>query len=230
MLGFKADDISVTAVQNADGTWAVSVELDAGRTRPRQPRARRAKVDAMTPAELATVLGLSDGSVNSNTPATVMPAFGEIANTNTVSFGFQVDAGSYDPATSPAAFAAALAAEMGAAFTAADFTVTAVDNGDGTWTVSVELDAGDDAEAAQDAADKITAMTPAEVATVLGLTDGSVGSITPPTVEKTYGEKNTVSFGFEVDAGAYEAATSPATFAAALAAELGARSRPTTSL
>ena len=221
MLGFKADDISVTAVQNADGTWAVSVEIDAGGDAAAAQYAAD-KISAMTPAELATVLGLSDGSVNSNTPATVMPAFGEIANTNTVSFGFQVDAGSYDPATSPAAFAAALAAEMGAAFTAADFTVTAVDNGDGTWTVSVELDAGDDAEAAQDAADKITAMTPAEVATVLGLTDGSVGSITPPTVEKTYGEKNTVSFGFEVDAGAYEAATSPATFAAALAAELGA--------
>ena len=96
----------------------------------------------MTPAELATVLGLSDGSVNSNTPATVTPAFGEIANTNTVSFGFQLDADSYDAATYPASFAAALAAEMGAAFTADDFTVTAVDNLDGTWAVSVEVDAG----------------------------------------------------------------------------------------
>ena len=89
--------------------------------------------------------------------------------TNSVSFGFEVDAGAYDPATSPASFAAALAADMGAAFTAADITVTAVQNGDGTWAVSVELDAGDDAEAAQYAADTISAMTPAELATVLGL-------------------------------------------------------------
>ena len=218
---FTADDFTVTAVQNGDGTWAVSVELDAGDDAAAAQSAAD-KITAMTPAELATVLGLTDGSVNSNTPATVTPAFGEIANTNTVSFGFQLDAGSYDPATSPAAFAAALAAEMGAAFTAADFTVTAVQNADGTWAVSVELDAGDDAAAAQSAADKISAMTAAELATVLGLTDGSVGSITDATVEKTYGEKNTVSFGFEVDAGAYDPATSPASFAAALAAEMGA--------
>merc|ERR1719305_1165126 len=162
---FTADDITVTAVQNADGTWAVSVELDAGDDAAAAQSAAD-KLTAMARAAVASVLGLADASVNSKTPSTVAPAFGEIANTNTVSFGFQLDTDSYDPATYPARFAAALAAEMGAAFTADDFTVTAVDNGDGTWTVSVELDAGDDAEAAQSAADKITAMTPAELATV----------------------------------------------------------------
>ena len=89
-----------------------------------------------------------------------------------MSFGFEVDAGAYDPATSPAALAAALVAELGAHFTAADITVIAVQNGDGTWTVSVELDAGDNAAAAQDAADRLNAMTPAELATALGLLVG----------------------------------------------------------
>ena len=64
-----------------------------------------------------------------------------------------------------------------------------------TWTVSVELDAGGNAAAAQSAADRITAMAPAELATVLGL--------------------NTVSFGFQLAAGSYDPATSPAAFAAA---------------
>ena len=217
---FTAADITVTAVQNADGTWAVSVELDAGKSGAAAQNAAD-KVTAMTPAELAVVLGLPDGSVSTITPATVAPAFGEIA-TNTVSFGFEVDADSYDPATSPASYAAALAAEVGDPFTAADFTVTAVKNADGTWAVSVELDAGDNAAAAQNAANKVTIMTPTELAVVLGLPDGSVSSITPATVEKTYGEKNTVSFGFEMDADSYDPGSSPASFAAALAVELGA--------
>merc|ERR1719506_1851559 len=187
---FTADDVTVTAVQNADGTWTVSAELDSGKDAAAAQDAAD-KITAMTPAQVEDVLGLSDGSVNSKTDATVTPAFGEIA-TNTVSFKFLVDADSYDEATSPAAFAAALATEMGAPFTADDLTVTAVDIGDGTWVVSAELDAGDDAAAAQSAADKITAMTPAELATVLGLSDGSVPEIKDEIkVEKIYGEKNT---------------------------------------
>ena len=66
--------------------------------------------------------------------------------------------------------------------------MTAVQNGDGTWAVSVELDAGDDAAAAQSAADTSSAMTPAELATVLGLSDGSVSSNTGASVEKTGGK------------------------------------------
>eukprot|EP00964_Phaeocystis_antarctica_P057825 scaffold34251_cov61-Phaeocystis_antarctica.AAC.1 len=108
---------------------------------------------------------------------------GEAPKVNTVSWGFDVAAGEYDPATSPAAYADALAAKMDSPFKASDFTVTAVQNDplNGPWTVSVTLDAGDNAAATQTAKDKLSATTPAELETALRLTSGSVSSITPAT-------------------------------------------------
>jgi len=81
----------------------------------------------------------------------------------TVSVGFEVAADAYDPAaasgpTSPAGYAAALAAEMGV--DAADITVTAVQNADGTWTVTAEVDAGEDSAGAAAAVEAFNALTP----------------------------------------------------------------------
>ena len=195
---FTAADFTVTAVQNADGTWSVSVALDAGDNAVAAHIAAKT-LSATTPAELAADLGLE----------------------NTVSFGFEVAADAYDPSatsgpTSPAAYAAALAAKMGRPFKASDFTVTAVQNADGTWSVSVEVDAGDDAAAAQSAADNLSATTPAELASALGLPAGSVSSITPATVAVETAEA-TVSWSFDVVGDSYD----PDAYAAALATALG---------
>ena len=190
-------DVTVTAVQNADGTWSVNVKLDAEGccgAPERDAAAAQSVTDqlkAMKPAGLATVLGMSG-------------------------------------------------------IKAADVTVSAVQNADGTWSVSVELDAEEccgaperDAAAAQSAANRLTAMTPAELATVLdmsGSTLSSVISTTPAVVVDGVGgaagaaggvggapgtTAAVVSFGFVVDAGSYEPATSPASYAADLAEEVG---------
>ena len=96
----------------------------------------------------------------------------------------------YDPKatsgpTSPAAYAAALAAEMGVA--PADVTVSAVRNAGPpvTWSVTAEVDAGDDAAAAKAAADKVKAFatSPAEMASALDLSADAVKSVAAPTVE-----------------------------------------------
>ena len=219
---FTADDFTVTAVQNADGTYSVSVEVDAGDDATAAQKAA-AELSAKTPAELETALGLTAGSVTAGSVLTATVA--EETAEATVSWGFDVAAGDYDPATSPAAYAAALAEKMGEPFTADDFTVTAVQNADGNYSVSVAIDAGDDAAAAHGAADKLSSTLPAELETALGLTAGSVSSISPAAVAVEYGgvetEKHTVSWGFDVGADDYDPATSPAAYAAALAAEMG---------
>jgi len=219
----------VTAVQKdpPNGPWTVSVTLDAGDNAAAAQSAAD-KLTAMTPAELATALGLAPGAVSSVSPAAVAVETVEAA----VSFGFEVAADAYDPTatsgpTSPAAYAAALAAKMGDPFTAADFTVTAVqkDPPNGPWTVSVTLDAGDNAAAAHSAVNALSAMTPAELTTALGLPLGAVKSTTLAAAAVEYvgveTEKNTVSWGFDVAAGEYDPATSPAAYAAALAAKMG---------
>merc|ERR1719399_539637 len=220
---FTADDLTVSAVQNADGTWAVSVAVDAG-DNPAAAQKAKEELSAKTPAELEKALNLAADSVPAGSVQTATEA--EKTAEASVSFGFDVAAGEYDPATSPAAYAAALAAEMGDPFTADDITVTAVKNEDGTWSVSVAADAGDDAAAAHAAADKLSKTTPAELETALGLTLGSVeeDSISAASAVEYGGvetEKNTVSFGFDVAADEYDPATSPAAYAAALAAEMG---------
>ena len=96
----------------------------------------------------------------------------------------------YGRENAPAARAATLAAEkMGSPFKAADFTVTAVQNADGTWSMNVEVDAGDNAVAA---ADKLSATTSAELGTAL---DRSVNSVAPATVTAD----NTISWSFDVE-------------------------------
>merc|ERR1719486_1024204 len=218
-----ADDLTVSAVQKEDGTWAVSVEVDAG-DNPAAAQKAKEELSAKTPAQLATALGLAADSVPAGSVQTATEA--EKTAEASVSFGFDVAADEYDPATSPAAYAAALAEKMGVPFTADDFTVTAVKNDDGTWSVSVAVDAGDDAAAAHRAADKLSKTTPAQLEDALGLTPGSVeaDSISAASAVEYGGvetEKNTVSFGFDVAADEYDPATSPAAYAAALAAEMG---------
>jgi len=135
-----------------------------------------AQASTITPAEMATALNLPADAVASVAPPTVAVEFkaaDEMTEQNTVSWGFDVAA--YDPASSPANYAAALAAKMGVA--PADVTVTAKKNADGTWTVSVEVDAGADAAAAALAKKELDALTPAALATALDLPAGSVMSI-----------------------------------------------------
>jgi hypothetical protein len=82
--------------------------------------------------------------------------------------------------------------------------------------VSVEVDAGDNAAAAKRAADELSATTPAELESALGLTTGSVSSITPATVAVETAQAS-VSWSFDVVGDSYD----PAAYAAALAAALG---------
>merc|ERR1719359_395007 len=212
---FTADDITVTAVKNEDGTWSVSVAADAGDDAAAAHGAAD-KLSKTTPAELETALGLTPGSVeeDSISAASAVEYSGVETEKNTVSFGFDVAADEYDPATSPAAYAAALAAEMGRPFKADDFTVTAVQNADGTWSVSIEVDAGDDADAAEKAKGELSAKTPADLEKALNLEAGSVSDITPATVAKETAH-SAVSYSFVVK-GEYD----PAAYAQKLAAEL----------
>ena len=88
------------------------------------------------------------------------------AEQGTVTLGFNVTADAFDPdatsgPTSPAGYAAALAAEMGV--DAADITVTAVQNADGTWTVTAVVDAGEDSAGAAAAVEAFNALTPEEL-------------------------------------------------------------------
>merc|ERR1711935_825050 len=79
-----------------------------------------------------------------------------------------------------AIFAATLAAEkMGSPYTAADFTVTAVQNVDGTWSVSVEVDVKGNAANAQSAAVTLSATTNTELETALRSGSGSVKAVAP---------------------------------------------------
>jgi hypothetical protein len=185
-MGVAPADVTVTAVRNAGPpvTWSVTAVVDAG-----DDATAAARASAITPTEMASALNLPTGSVKSVAPPTVEVAFiaaDGVTATNTVSWGFDVKA--YDPRTSPAAYAAALAAKMGPPFTAADFTVTAQENGDGTWTVSVEVDAGADAAAATRAEQDLDALTPAELATALDLPAGSIKSIKGAEVEVEFVE------------------------------------------
>jgi len=212
---FTADDITVTAVKNEDGTWSVSVAADAGDDAAAAHGAAD-KLSKTTPAELETALGLTPGSVeeDSISAASAVEYGGVETEKNTVSFGFDVAADEYDPDTSPAAYAAALAAEMGRPFKADDFTVTAVQNADGTWAVSVAVDAGDDAAAAQKAKEELSAKTPADLEKALNLEAGSVSDVTPATVAKETAH-SAVSYSFVVS-GEYD----PNAYAQKLAAEL----------
>merc|ERR1719399_1381676 len=218
-----ADDLAVSAVQKEDGTWAVSVAVDAG-DNPAAAQKAKEELSAKTPAQLENALGLAADSVPAGSVQTATEA--EKTAEASVSFGFDVAADEYDPATSPAAYAAALAEKMGEPFTADDITVTAVKNEDGTWSVSVAVDAGDDAAAAHREADKLSKATPAELEKALNLEAGSVeaDSISAASAVEYAGvetEKNTVSFGFDVAVDEYDPDTSPAAYAAALAAEMG---------
>ena len=135
-MGVAPADVTVSAVRNAGPpvTWSVTAVVDAG-----DDAAAADKANALSSTEMASALNLPAGSVQSVDPPTVEVGFiaaAGVTEQNTVSWGFNVAA--YDPANSPADYAAALAAEMGAPFKAADFTVTAIQNADGTWTVSVD--------------------------------------------------------------------------------------------
>jgi len=185
-MGVAPADVTVTAVRNAGPpvTWSVTAVVDAG-----DDAAAADKANALTSTEMASALNLPAGSVQSVDPPTVEVGFiaaAGVTEQNTVSWGFNVAA--YDPANSPADYAAALAAEMGAPFKAADFTVTAIQNADGTWTVSVEVDAGADAAAAARAEQGLDALTPAELATALDLPPGSIKSIKGAEVEVEFVE------------------------------------------
>jgi hypothetical protein len=180
-MGVAPADVTVTAVRNAGPpvTWSVTAVVDAG-----DDAAAADKANALTSTERASALNLPAGKVQSVAPPTVEVGFiaaDGVTEQNTVSWGFNVAA--YDPANSPADYAAALAAEMGAPFKAADFTVTAIKNTDGTWTVSVEVDAGADADAAARAEKGLDALTPATLATALDLPAGSVLSTKGAEVE-----------------------------------------------
>mgnify|MGYP002819217076 CR=1 FL=1 len=186
-------------------------------TQAQHDMAQTPLADLSTSKEAAsTLMGVQISGVGAIT-ANVVVAEAQPAEKSVVEWGFEVAAGEYDPATSPAAYAAALAAKMGRPFTAADFTVTAVQKADGTWSVSVEIDAGDNAAAAKRAADELSATTPAELESALGLTTGSVSSVVTPATVAVETAQASVSWSFDVAADAYD----PAAYAAALAAALG---------
>jgi hypothetical protein len=95
-------------------------------------------------------------------------------------------------------FAATLAAEkMGSPYTAADFTVTAFQNVDGTWSVSVEVDAPDNAADAQSAADKLSETKRAELETALRSGSGSENSV--KLVANATVAADTISWSFDVE-------------------------------
>ena len=168
-MGLSASDITVTAVQNADGSWSVSVALEAG-TDAVAAHSAAETLSSTTADKLVALLGMEPGSVSSILPATVAVEYGGVeTEKNTVAWGFGMSEDSYDPATSPASYAAALAADMGRPFKASDFAVTAVQNADGSWSVSVEVDVGDDATLAQSTADKLGSTTPAQLESALGI-------------------------------------------------------------
>ena len=103
----------------------------------------------------------------------------------------------YQKENAPILAAMFAAEKMGSPYTAADFTVTAVQNVDGTWSVSVEVDAPDNAADAQSAAKKLSATTPEGVElleTALRSGSGSVKSVAPATVAA-----DTISWSFVVE-------------------------------
>merc|ERR1719181_2238183 len=147
--------------------------------------------------------------------ADLVVAEAQPAAKSVVDWGFEVKEGDFDPATSPAEYAKALAAEMGdPSITADDLAVSAVQNADGTWSASVEVDAGDDAAAAEKAKEELSAKTPADLEKALNLEAGSVSDITPATVAKETAH-SAGSYSFVVS-GEY----APAAYAQKLAAEL----------
>ena len=145
-MGVSPDDITVTAVQESppDGPWSVSAVVNAGEDAAKAQQLVEDFAEA-TPEEMASDLGLPPGSVQDVAPATVAvdvkPAPGAV-ETNTVTLDFHVAADAYDPETSPAAYAAALAAKMGVS--PEDVTVIAHQEEDGTWTIKAVVDAGED--------------------------------------------------------------------------------------
>ena len=209
----------------------MSVAVDAGDNAAAAQKAKE-ELSAKTPAQLETALGLAADSVPAGSVQTATEA--EKTAEASVSFGFDVAADEYDPATSPAAYAAALAEKMGDLFTADDITVTAVKNEDGTWSVSVAVDAGDDAarrarrggQAEQDDARGAGDCSGADARLGGGGLDLAASAVEYGGVET---EKNTVSFGFDVAADEYDPATSPAAYAAASPRRWAVPSRPTTS-
>ena len=120
----------------------IKAVVDAGA----DPAAAQAKADlasALTPEALTAALELPPGAVQVVDPATVEEAFvaAEGANAkNSVSLDFTVTPDAFDPTatsgpTSPAGYAAALAAKM-EGVSPEDIKVTAVQNPDGTWSVT----------------------------------------------------------------------------------------------
>jgi len=122
-------DVTVTAEQSAKGTkngasgypvgtWLVSVELSAkgccGAPERDAAAAQEAadKINAMTPAQLGKVLGVEIFAI---LPATIVGTT-RIVGGDLATFGFVVDADSYDPDSSPASYQVALATEMGPQF------------------------------------------------------------------------------------------------------------------
>ena len=237
------------AKEAAEEKWSVTAEVDAGDDAAAAKAVKdkaEAFAEAGAPAALATALGLSATSILSVAAPTValaiVAADGATAK-DMVTIGFDVAADAYDPAatsgpTSPAGYAAALAAQMGnkpdgTPYTAADITMIWTDqNADGTWSGTAKVDAGGNAAAVQAAAKQVSAKTPEELATALGLPAGSVTTAAAATtgVDFVAAEgtiaKIIVTLGFDVAADAYDPAatsgpTSPAGYAAALAARMG---------
>merc|ERR1740133_752566 len=182
----------VSVVTTATGTTAAGDTFNTVITGAKEhmPAAKAAADSAGFKAGLAIELGVDPTKLVVSAGAvvdagafprpTAPPGSTEV---NTVSFGFNVAADAYNPAatsgpTSPAGYAAALAASLGVPVDA--ITVTAVQNAEGTWTVTAEVDAGDDAAAAKavkDKAEAFAAGAPAALATALGLPAGSVKSV-----------------------------------------------------
>ena len=237
------------AKEAAEEKWSVTAEVDAGDDAAAAKAVKdkaEAFAEAGAPAALATALGLLATSILSVAAPTValaiVAADGATAK-DMVTIGFDVAADAYDPAatsgpTSPAGYAAALAAQMGnkpdgTPYTAADITMIWTDqNADGTWSGTAKVDAGGNAAAVQAAANQVSAKTPEELATALGLPAGSVTTAAAATtgVDFVAAEGTTakiiVTLGFDVAADAYDPAatsgpTSPAGYAAALAARMG---------
>merc|ERR1719271_373511 len=164
---------------------------------------------------MAQAVGLPADKVLDVAPATVdvdvVPADGAV-ETNTVTLDFHVAADAYDPETSPAAYAAALAAKMGVS--PEDVTVHAHQEEDGTWTIKAVVDAGEDPAVAQDKAEKANAPD-FDLAGTLGLPADKVQVGEPAKAGTEFvaaegaAAKNSVSLDFMVTDEAYDPTTSP---------------------
>ena len=136
-MGVDPEDVTLYAMTDEDGNWVIKAVVDAGAD-PAAAQAKAELASALTPEALTQALELPPGAVQVVDPVTVEEAFvaAEGANAkNSVSLDFTVTADAYDPETSPAAIAAALAAGL-PGVSPEDIKVTAVQNDDGTWSVT----------------------------------------------------------------------------------------------